>query len=545
MSDSSGDVARASAWMALGTIVSRLTGFLRALLLIWAIGTSLDADLFDSANSVPNSLYILVAGGVFNVVLVPQLVRAMRRDDDGGDAYANRIITLGLLVLLAATVLLVVAVPLLLRVVFDSLLFTAEFSEQRESARLLMYLCVPQVFFYGAFVLVGQVLNARRRFGPMMWAPIVNNVVACLALGSYVVVFGREGGSDGFTLGEALLLGIGSTLGIVVQSAVLIPYLRATGFHYRPRFDFRGVGLGHTVRLGGWTLAFIAVNQVAFVVVNRLGTGGNLAAAKREVEGSGSAVYGLGFLISQVPHGVITVSLATAVMPTLASFAQDRQLPRMGLELGRTLRMALVVIAPVAVALACLGHELASAISLGAASDDARIIGDTIVGFTPAMVLFCVHFLMLRGFYADEDTRTPFLLQVLVTGVNVTAAIVLTNLVAPVYVSSMLAVSFSLAYLVGSIASVWVLSRRCGRIVDAEMLRFAVRATVACAIAAAAMLGSIELLALAGIEGDRPVGALLTLAVAGAAGGLAYLLAARLVRITEIQHLVTSVLRRR
>ena len=531
--------------MALGTIVSRLTGFLRALLLIWAIGTSLDADLFDSANSVPNSLYILVAGGVFNVVLVPQLVRAMRRDDDGGDAYANRIITLGLLVLLAATVLLVVAVPLLLRVVFDSLLFTPGFSEQRESAQLLMYLCVPQVFFYGAFVLVGQVLNARRRFGPMMWAPIVNNVVACLALASYVVVFGREGGSDGFTLGEALLLGIGSTLGIVVQSAVLIPYLRATGFHYRPRFDFRGVGLGHTVRLGGWTLAFIAVNQVAFVVVNRLGTGGNLAAAQRDVEGSGSAVYGLGFLISQVPHGVVTVSLATAVMPTLASLAHDRRLPRMGLELGRTLRMALVVIAPVAVALACLGHELASAISLGAASDDARVIGDTIVAFSPAMVLFCIHFLMLRGFYADEDTRTPFLLQVLVTGVNVTAAITLTSMVAPVHVSSMLAVSFSIAYLMGSIASVWVLSRRCGRIIDAEMLRFAARATVACAIAAGAMLGGIGLLELAGVEGDRPAGALLILVAVGAAGGLAYLLAARLVRLTEIEHLVTSVLHRR
>lgn len=545
MSDSSGEVARASAWMALGTIVSRLTGFLRALLLIWAIGTSLDADIFDSANSVPNSLYILVAGGVFNVVLVPQLVRAMRRDDDGGDAYANRVITLGLLVLLGATVVLVVAVPLLLRLVFDALLFTPEFADQRASATLLMYLCVPQVFFYGAFVLVGQVLNARRLFGPMMWAPIVNNVVACAALGSYVVLFGRDGGSDGFSVGEALLLGIGSTLGIIVQSAVLIPYLRATGFHYRPRFDFRGVGLGHTVRLGSWTLAFIAVNQVAFVVVNRLGTGGNLAGAAAGEQGSGSAVYGLGFLISQVPHGVITVSLATAVMPTLASLAHGRELSRMGLELGRTLRMALVVIAPVAVALACLGHQLAATISLGAASGDARIIGNTIVSFSPAMVLFCVHFLMLRGFYADEDTRTPFLLQVVVTGVNVTAAIVLTGLVAPVRVSSMLALSFSIAYLIGSVASVWVLSRRCGRIVDAEMLRFVVRTTLACALAAGAMLGGVEVLRLAGIDDDRPLGALVALASAGAGGALTFLLAARLLRIDEMRLLVAAVLRRR
>jgi len=153
--------------MALGTIVSRVTGLLRSLVLLAVVGSALNGSIFNVANSIPNSLYILVAGGIFNVVLVPQLVRAMKNDPDGGDAYANRIITLGLLVLGVATILLMLAVPLLLRLLFGADLFTDDFERQRDSARLLMLLCMPQVFFYGAFVLVGQILNSRQRFGPM------------------------------------------------------------------------------------------------------------------------------------------------------------------------------------------------------------------------------------------------------------------------------------------------------------------------------------------------------------------------------------------
>src|SRR5215212_4570245 len=192
-------IARASAWMALGTVVSRITGLLRAVLLAAAIGTQANGDLFDIANTIPNSLYILLAGGVFNVVLVPQLVRAMKHDDDGGTAYANRVITLGLLVLGVGTIALMAIVPQLLHLVYDDNLFRPALAHQRESARLLMLLCLPQVFFYGAFVLTGQVLNARGRFGPMMWAPIVNNVVACSVIVAYVIVFGASSGVDGFS----------------------------------------------------------------------------------------------------------------------------------------------------------------------------------------------------------------------------------------------------------------------------------------------------------------------------------------------------------
>ncbi len=542
---SGSNVARASAGMAIGTVLSRLTGFGRLLLVAATIGTALNADLFNNANTVPNALYILVAGGVFNVVLVPQLVRAMRSDDDGGDAYANRVITLGLLVLGVATVLLMALVPLLVHVVFDAKLFDPGLEAQRESAVLLMLLCMPQVFFYGAFVLVGQVLNARERFGPMMWAPIVNNLVAMASLGAYLLVHGATTGDQGFTTSQALLLGGGATAGIVVQTLVLLPYLRRAGFRYAPRFDFRGVGLGHTLRLGAWTLGFIVANQVAFIVVQRLGTRGTLTGASTGEQAAGSAVYEIGFLVSQMPHGVITVSLATAIIPTLSALAHERRLDRMALELQRTLRITLAVIAPLAVAVACLGGPAAGVLGfVPSLRDSTQVIGWTVAAFAPAMVAFTIHYLVLRGFYADEDTRTPFVVQVLIAAVNIGAAVALTHVVDPARVAQALALSFGIAYAVGATTSATLLSRRLGGLVDAETRRFVARLVLSLALAAAAMLGATAGLDALGVDREEPAGALLVLVVAGLLGAGAYLLGTRLTRMQELRYLLSSLRRR-
>ncbi|MCD9199367.1 murein biosynthesis integral membrane protein MurJ [Aeromicrobium wangtongii] len=538
-------VARASAWMALGTIVSRITGFLRAGLLALVIGTQLNGDLFDIANTIPNTLYILLAGGIFNVVLVPQLVRAMKNDPDGGDAYANRVITLGVLVLGVGTLLLMVLTPLLLRIVFDPQLFESELSAQRDSAHLLMLLCLPQVFFYGVFVLVGQILNARKRFGPMMWAPIVNNVVACCVVIAYAFIFGTSNGVDGFTTTEAVLLGAGSTLAIVLQALVLVPFLRRAGFRYRPRFDFRGVGLGHTMRLAVWTLMFIVVNQIAFIVINRLATGATLGGATDGEKGAGSTVYGLGYLISQLPHGVITVSLATAILPTLAALAAERRYDRFRLELGRTVRIALVIVVPIAVALACLGQPAAAiAGGFGALGGSTMAIGYTIQAFALASVTFTIHYMMLRGFYANEDNRTPLFIQLVIAAVNIAVAVVLVQLVDPNRVAMMLALAYGIAYLIGAFLSVTLLSRAIGPIVDREMRFFIRRMTVAVLLTAFVTLGVANGLDAAGVEPARALGGLITTLVAGLAGAVTYVAASRVVGLKELDHLVRSLLRR-
>lgn len=179
-----------SAVMAAGTVVSRFSGFIRSTLLAAALGVGLHADLFTIANTVPNMLYILLAGGVFNAVLVPQLVRAMRNDADGGAAYVDRVVTLAVLFLGAVTVALVVAAPWVMSLLLDSRYADPELAEQRQSAIDFARYCLPQVFFYGMFALAGQILNARHRFGPMMWAPIANNVISVAVLAVYLLVFG-------------------------------------------------------------------------------------------------------------------------------------------------------------------------------------------------------------------------------------------------------------------------------------------------------------------------------------------------------------------
>ena len=243
-------ILTSSAVMAAGTIVSRASGYVRAALLVAALGAVLRADLFTIANTLPNMVYILLAGGIFNAVLVPQLVRRIKDDPDGGDAYASRVITLSALFLGVVTVVLVVLAPQLLSVYLDDRFLEPDRAAQLDSIVDLTRWCLPQVFFYGMYVLIGQVLNARGRFGPMMWAPIANNLLAMAVLVLYLVIWGPVGGGPdryaALDTGQEVLLGLGSTLGIVAQCLVLVPYLRASGFIYRPRFDFRDPELKKT-----------------------------------------------------------------------------------------------------------------------------------------------------------------------------------------------------------------------------------------------------------------------------------------------------------
>ncbi|MGH3496404.1 MAG: murein biosynthesis integral membrane protein MurJ [Nocardioidaceae bacterium] len=535
----------ASAFMAAGTVVSRLTGFVRTALIAAAIGKALNADLFNNANTIPNSLYILVAGGVFNVVLVPQLIRSMRNDSDGGQAYGNRVLTLGLLVLVGATAVLMALVPLLMHVAYQDNLFNPHLTVPRESAQRLMLYCLPQVFFYGIFVLLGQILNARQRFGPMMWAPIVNNVISCTVLAFYIGAYGTSNGAGGFGTGEELLLGIGSTVGIAAQTAVLVPYLRVAGFRPRLRFDFRGVGLGHTLRLGAWTVGFVISTQVAFFVVNRIASGSSAAAALGHGQASGSTVYQWAFLITQVPHGIITVSIVTATMPMLSRLAAEQRIGAMRREVVSTLRTVLAAVTPTAVAVACLGQPIATVLfSHGGAAGHTSVIGAATIAFAPGLLLFTVYYLLLRAFYALEDTRTPFLIQVVLSLVNVVAAVILTTGSPIDQVATWLAIAYGIAYLVGVTIATTALSRRLGTLVDAEFVRFVVRLALASAVAAAVMLLAAHVLEDAGFSAARVLSGAVVVVAAGLAGLLAYLAAARAMRMDELGSLVRAVSRR-
>ena len=545
-------ILSSSAVMAAGTIVSRLSGFVRGILLAAALGVGLHADVFNIANTVPNMLYILLAGGVVNAVLVPQLVRAMKDDPDGGEAYTNRIITLAALFLGLVTVLLVIAAPLLMRLFLDPEFFTPELTEQRESVIDFARYCLPQVFFYGMFVLVGQVLNAHRRFGPMMWAPIANNVVSVAILATYLLTLGPATGAEkqgGFTAGAEALLGIGSTLGIVVQLLVLLPYLRSTGYSFRPRFDFRGTGLGHTLRLGVWTVLFVVVNQIAYTVVVRIASGGTLGAAgvtePGSTEGTGYTIYSNSFLLAMVPHSVITVSLATAMLPLLSSYAAEGNLASVGRSVSSTLRTAYALVIPVAVLFALLAVDIANVIwGYGSAAADFENFAPSLALFGVGLVLFTAHYLMLRGFYALEQTRRVFWIQCVIATTNILAAVLLTRGAPAAETAPRLVIAYACAYAVGALVSYVILSRTVGGLAGSTLLRFLVRLLLAVAVSGAAAWGLRRLLdgLLDGVvPGDGKLHAVLDLGVAGLGFFLIYLLLARVLRITEVTDVMKMV----
>jgi putative peptidoglycan lipid II flippase len=536
-------VLAASSVMAVGTILSRITGFVRAGMLAAAIGLSLHADAFNVANTIPNSVYILVAGGVFNSVLVPQLVRAIKNDPDGGDAYANRVITLGAIVLAAVTAILIAFAPQLLHLFVDDRYFTdPSLAAERESMIDFTRWCLPQVFFYGAFVLIGQILNARGRFGPMMWAPIANNLLAIGVITAYLILYHDAPTSGGYTTPQEVLLGLGSTLGIVAQTAVLFPYLRASGFLVRPRFDFLHTGLGHTLRLGLWTIGFVIVNQIAFFVVVHRATAGSAAVAGGNDEASGYSVYSNAFLLTQVPHSIVTVSLVTATMPLASRLAADNLLGDVAREISQTLRYVLSVIVPFAVALLVLGPAIATILfSWGQAAGDTTGLGRTLIAFAPGVIFFSMHYTALRGFYSLEDTRTPFFIQCAIAAVNIGLAIALTTTVSPEWVAPALALAYGGSYLVGSGLSVALLAHRLGGLDAAGLLRFIGRVAAAAIPAAVVAWLAISGLSVFGLDVESKADSLVLLLIAGVLGLATYLLAAKAAGVTEISRIVSAV----
>ena len=530
----------ASALMAAGTLLSRLLGFGRLMLLVFLFGNATrQADMFTVANTVPNSMYILLAGGVLNTVLVPQIVRAIKGDADGGEAYTNRIMTAGLLALAAITLVLTLAVPAVIWLYSADSWRAPGVSAQYDSMVALGYYCMPQVFFYGVHVLAGQVLNARDRFGPMMWAPIANNVVSIGVLGLFVVVFGRGDTGAAFSTGEELLLGLGSTLGIAVQAAVLVPFLRRAGYRFRPRVDFRGVGLGKTLRLAKWTLGFVVVTQLALVVVSRLATGATAGGA-----GGGITAYYNAYAVWILPHSLVTVSLATAMLPAASRMAAAGDRAGVAAETVRAVRLALTVLLPASVAFGVLGVPLARLVfGFGTGAGDAAAVGWALMALALGLVPFTVQYLCLRAYYALEDTRTPFFLQIAISGANVVLGLAAVRVVgSPALVAAALGLAYSLSYLLGVLLSLSRLRRRLPDLDTFSLVRHCVRLLAAVTPAAVVALLLTWWL---GRDVDSQLGRALVLAAAGVVAVVLFLVAARLLGIAEVKAVLTTLRRRR
>ncbi|WP_329004555.1 murein biosynthesis integral membrane protein MurJ [Kribbella sp. NBC_00709] len=534
---------RSAGVMAAGTVLSRLLGFVRIALLAAAIGTALRGDIFTAANTIPNSLYILLAGGVFNTVLVPQLVRAIKNHDDGGQDFTNRILTFGFVVLAVVTVGCVLLAPAIAELYLPKELHDP--SRVTEKANMVMFvrLCLPQIFFYGAFVLVGQVLNARRRFGPMMWAPIANNIVACASIVIFLFIYRVGDTPPTYSHGEELLLGLGHTIGIAVQLLVLLPYLKASGHRYRPKLGLRGTGLGHTARLGTWTVLFVAVNQVTLVVVTQLAIAGS--ASDDPGAKAGLFAYSTAMLIILVPHGIVTVSLATAALPQMSALAADGDTAAVAQMSSRSIRQTLAIVVPAAAAMIAFAYPIVTIIAgYGSGRNNLTLMSYTLMTLALGIVPFTVQYFQLRTFYAFEDTRTPFFLQCVIAATNIAAAIIGVRVLLDAqhlrFSGVILGAAYALAYLVAVLISRPVLRRRVPRVPGAG-IGLPLLAMVIAAVAGAGAARVVVWVVSLAVDWSGPLGAILELLIAALVMLPVYAAVSRVLRIHEVNDVVSMV----
>ncbi|MFD3584203.1 murein biosynthesis integral membrane protein MurJ [Streptomyces sp. NPDC058683] len=532
---------KSSALMAAGTLVSRLTGFLRTLVMGAALGVGTLNDTYQVANTLPTMIYVLVGGGALNAVFIPQLVRSMKEDSDGGAAYANRLITLVITFLGSTTLICVIAAPEFIRVMSPSM---ATHPDQLRVAVAFARYCLPTMFFMGIHVVMGQILNARGRFGAMMWTPVLNNILIIVAFGSFVWVFGTAAHSgmsaSTITPQGVRLLGVGTLLGLAVQALAMVPYLRDSGFRIRLRFDWRGHGLGKALGLAKWTFLFVLVNQAGMVVVTRLATAAGATAEKAGHPGTGITAYNYALLLWQMPQAIITVSVMTAILPRIARAAADGDHDAVRDDISQGLRTSAVAIVPCAFAFLALGVPLIQLLYAGAGEEGARNIGFVLMAFALGLIPYSVQYVVLRGFYAYEDTRTPFFNTLIVALVNAGGSFAAYLLLPARWAVTGMACTYGLAYVIG-VGVAWKrLRSRLGGDLDGRQVIRTYARLIGASLPASLAAGSVAAWLMTVIH--TPAVAALTALAAGATVMIAlFIPLARLMRINEVNAMVNMV----
>ncbi|MFB7308733.1 murein biosynthesis integral membrane protein MurJ [Streptomyces sp. NPDC056192] len=529
---------KSSAVMAAGTLVSRLTGFVRSLVITAALGAALLGDSFTIAYTLPTMIYILTVGGGLNSVFVPQLVRSMKDDEDGGEAYANRLLTLVMVALGVIVAIAVFAAPLLIHLMSSTI---ANDPAADNVATTFARYCLPTIFFMGVHVVMGQILNARGRFGAMMWTPVLNNIVMIFTFGMFIWVYGTSAeshmGVQTIPPEGIRLLGIGTLLGLVVQALAMIPYLREAGFRFRPRFDWKGHGLGKTVKLAKWTVLFVFANQAGVLVVTQLATAAGKASGRN---GAGFLAYSNAQLIWGMPQAIITVSVMAALLPRISRAAHDNDPGAVRDDISQGLRNSAVAIVPVAFAFLALGVPMCTLLYSSSGTEAARSMGFILMAFGLGLIPYSVQYVVLRGFYAYEDTRTPFYNTVIVAGVNAAASALCYVVLPAQWAVVGMAASYGLAYAVG-VGIAWrrLRNRLGGDLDGSHVVRTYARLCLA-AIPAAVIGGGVGFALLLSL-GEGALGSLVALIFGGAALMGVFFVAAKRMRIEEINGMVGMV----
>jgi len=538
----SNDLFRASGIMALGTIISRITGFVRGILVVAVLGTALLADTYNVANTMPNILYNLLVGGALTAIFIPQLVRSFDHAD-GGDDFASRLITTISLILLVLVSLGMFFAPALVRL-YAPEFFTVGFETEKDIAIAFTRYCLPQIFFLGLFTMLGQVANARGSFGPLMWAPIANNLVGIVLFGGFLI-FSPGINLSSITDFQIALLGWGTTFSVVVQALVLVPVIKKLGISIKPRLGVSGLGKSFT--LAGWTLVYVLISQLGYLVTVNVATSAAVRSAQANIEtGVGYTPYTYAYFVMLLPYSIVTISIITAILPHISKLALDGKREEVKAQLVRAIRLVGVITVPSAVAFLLFGPLITQSIFIGISDDDSRYIGYVLSALSFGLVAFSINLILIRGFNAFEDTKTQVISILVINIFSVAMSYFFLFFVKTQWVTIGLGVAFSVSYLIGLFVTLRLLKKHTGRLALSEFIGQHVRLLIASLLAMLPLFAMTQYISWLNIEFSRAAraGELLVVMVVAF---VAYIVGAKALGIEEIsmiRHLGSSMSRR-
>ena len=518
--------------MATGTLASRISGFLRTVVIAAALGNFL-ADSYNVANTIPNILYDLLLGGVLSSIVIPLLVHASQRGEEEGTAYAQRLLTI-----VAATLAVVSVAGVLLAPQIVDLYAGRLSGPNHELATTFARYFLPQVLFYGLGAVIGAILNTRGSFAAPMWAPVLNNCVVIASGGLFLAITTSKPTAASLTHNEMLVLAIGTTAGIIVQTIALLPALRAVHFPVRLRWDWRGAGFRSAGPFAAWMVAYVLTNQLGYLVIVNLATASGRA---RGSSGFGYSAYTYAFVLFSLPYAVIAVSVVTALFPRMSRSAAAGHRGEVANTLAGGLTLSATLLVPMTAFLIALGPLIGAVVFAhgNVGLPNARLTGATLAAFAVGLVPFSAFQVQLRAWLALHDSRTPAKVNLVITAVNVVADVVLYLALPSRQKVVGLALGFSLSYLVGTVWFARLLRRRLGPANEHRVARTHIRLAAASLIAVVPAYVAARLLtARLGLD---PESSLVAVAVAAVIGGGVFAGIARKMRIRELTELAALV----
>ena len=534
-------VAKASLWMASGTVVSRILGLVRTVMLAGAIGiTNNEADAFGVANQLPNNVYAIIVGGLLNAVLVPQIVRAKVRKD-GGKGYIDGLLTVIITVFALITVLATLAAPLLVR------LYTSGWDNDTLAlATAFAYWCLPQLFFYGLYSILGEVLNARSSFGPFMWAPVLNNLVAIAGLAVFMSIYGPVGSHHVWNAEAITVLAGSATLGVASQALILFFFWKRIGLKFSFNFKIRGLGLRPALKAAGWTLAMLIITQIGGLIQTNL-TSSTLAARTATsgpaLSGIASvAVAGTAWLIFMIPHSVGTVSIATAYFTRMSEHAHAKNFDALKADVVKALRSILALSAIATTVMIVLSFPIGAVFA--SSYESTKALGLVLAAMMLGLMPFSVNFMLQRVFYALEDTKSPFVFTTIQIVVFVISAYVCASTVPAMGLVAAISLAMSISFALQAGLAYLMLVRRIGRFSGGNLFGYTLQVSFAAILAGTA--GTAILWAIGGIDPysyalSGALNALISCVAVGGVAVLVYVFVLWLMNNAEIRSAVSSI----